>query len=66
MHLAQFVIEQPQQRLRRQFVAQQLLFERFVLEPFILGHFRFRLAQRAARRLRLLCARLWLLRRLTV
>ena len=30
--------------------------QRFVLEPFILGHFRFRLAQRAARRLRLVRA----------
>ena len=54
-----------QRRLRRQFVAQQLLLERFVLEPFILGHFRFRLAQRAARRLRLVRARRRLLRRLS-
>ena len=38
--------------------------EQFVLEPFILGHFRFRLAQRAARRLRLVRARRRLLRRL--
>ena len=63
--VAQLVVEQPQQRLRRQFVAQQLLLERFVLEPFILGHFRFRLAQRAARRLRLVRARGRLFRRLS-
>ena len=43
-----------QRRLRRQLVlAQQLLQQRFLLEPFILGHFQFRLARRAARRLRL-------------
>ena len=63
MRVTQFFV-QPW-RLRRQLVAQQLLQQRFVLEPFIFRHIGFHFARGAARRLRLICARLWFHRRLT-